>query len=182
MARTPCLQQRLRLLAVQPLLDSADLAFPLVCVPQPTVTAEAQQGPHLLVGLQVINWRRAAAGVNLAAVVQDSVLALQILEKSVSQPSRAPSEQVDGLAGNLADVVGLDVLDTLCCGSRRTLLCKTLSCALSTASVSGVQSTTTTVTSLSQMAQLWWNGEDGMWAYLLEVKSPPIVAQGRVVE
>jgi hypothetical protein len=73
----------------------------------------------------------AVAVANLAAAeLQESILVLPILERSFSQPSTALSEQVDGLVGNLSDVVELDDLDRLC-GSRRILPCRTLGCALS---------------------------------------------------
>jgi hypothetical protein len=129
-AHTPCPQQQLQLLVAQPLLCWADLVSPSVCVPYPMATVEVQQGPRLLVELQVTSWRMTVAVANLAAESQERILALLILEKSFSHPSPVLSEQVDGLAGNLADVVELDDLDRLC-GSRRILLCRTLGCALS---------------------------------------------------
>jgi hypothetical protein len=88
----------------------------------------------------VISWRRTVAVVNLVTEAQlERMLALQILETSFSQRSTVLSEQVDGLSGNLLDVVELDGLDILC-GSRRILLCRTLGCALSMPSANACNS------------------------------------------
>jgi hypothetical protein len=81
----------------------------------------------------VINWTIRVAVANSATEARERNLALQSLEKSSSQPSRALGEQAGGLSGNLPDVVEWDGLDRIC-GSLRTLLCRTLGCALSTPS------------------------------------------------